>query len=114
MLFHEQPTDRWEPWDFKILEAYQILQDETCPKCGHPVWICRADNNKLEFRVQADKCLGEVAMKQAEDASKPTKDRAKSADKKDWGVFRYSVPKMLFEAPLPTRAEYYESLATVE
>lgn len=116
MIFHEQPTAAWKPFDFKLLEAYQILQDELCPKCGHPVWLCRSQSNTVEFRVRTDVCAGERALKEYE-YGKMTQSERKSVTKKDraeWGKFHYVypvVPEVMKDAELPTRAEYYNELA---
>lgn len=48
MVFHKQPSDPWEHGDFKLLEAYQILQDETCGSCGQPIWLCDYDNDSAK------------------------------------------------------------------
>lgn len=112
MLFHEQPTDPWKPLDFKLLEAYQILQDEMCPKCGHPIWLCRSTDPRVQFKVSANVCYAERALKEYEDQDRPRKEREQ--DKKTragWGLF-YSlspfVPKNV-EGELPTRTEFYEA-----
>jgi hypothetical protein len=114
MLFHEQPSDPWLPFDFKLLEAYQILQDETCPKCGHPVWLCRSESNTVQFKVTPNVCYAERALKEYEDQKKPRTEREKDRKTREgWGVF-YSlspfVPKNI-EGELPTRTEFYEEMA---
>jgi len=113
MIFHEQPTDPWTPYDFKLLEAYQILQDELCPKCGHPVWLCRSNSNRVEFKAQEAYCAGERALKEKEDLGKPKAERANPAEKRQWGQYTYTVPYSPpnIEGGLPTRREYYQELA---
>lgn len=111
MLFHEQPTAAWERFDFLLLEAYQRLQDELCPKCGHPVWLCRSQSNKVQFSVREAYCSGERALREAEDRGKPKDKRSSASDKKTWGQFHYTVPIPLPGEELPTRQEYYEELA---
>lgn len=114
LVFHEQPHDPWEPFDFLLLEAYQILQDETCPKCGHFVWLCRSDNRLLEFKVRTDICAADKTLKQAEYDARPPKDKNSRKDKElisSFGKFQYTVPSMMFgEKSLPTRSDYYKSL----
>lgn len=110
MIFYEQPTAPWRPFDFKLLEAYQRLQDETCPKCGHPVWLCRSQSNAVQFKIVEDVCQGERAMRAAEH-------RGEKVDKKDkakWGQFRYTVPYAPPGYELPSREEYYEDLAKTQ
>jgi hypothetical protein len=112
MIFHEQPTAPWVPFDFILLEAYQRLQDELCPKCGHPVWFCRSQGNAVQFSVQTAYCASERALKEWEDRQNGKK--AEKKDKAAWGRFTYTVPKPLPGQELPTRSEYYEDLAKLE
>ena len=118
MIFQTQPDEPWGRFDFLLLEAYQILQDETCPKCGHPVWLCRSTSNKIEFKAQEGYCASERALMEYEDSRKPSKDRQKDKyEKASWGRFFYTKPVLAYgaEGDLPSRTEYYEELAsTVE
>lgn len=113
MIFHEQPTDPWLPFDFKLLEAFQMLQDETCPKCGHPVWLCRSTSNNVAFKVQTATCYAEKAQLAAEDSKKSKKEKADSKDRAKWGQYTYVVPynPPNADGPLPTRREFYEEQA---
>lgn len=116
MIFYRQPTDPWVPFDFKLLETYQIMQDEICPKCGHPVWLCRTSSADVEFIVRTDMCYAERALKEHDEQKKPVKDRTKAKDRKGWGRIEYTVaqvPKPLEEAghKLPSRTTYYNELA---
>lgn len=115
MLFHEQPTESWTEYDFKLLEAYQRLQDETCPKCGHPVWLCRSTSNHVEFRVREAYCAAERALKEKDFSQRSSGDR-KKMDKKErasWGRFYYTEPVVpsVVGGNLPTRKEFYEEMA---
>lgn len=115
MIFYEQPTDPWVPYDFMLLEAYQRLQDEICPRCGHPVWLCRSDSNNVEFLVKNDICHAERALKEHEVGQLRGDEKRKALkEKASWGRFTFTVPSVPEYAPkdteLPTRAEYYESI----
>jgi hypothetical protein len=115
MIFHEQPTAPWVDFDFVLLEAYQMLQDETCPKCGHPVWLCRSSSNRVEFKVNSGFCAGERALRENEASQMTASDRRK-IDKKErsgWGKFYFTVPVSPpnVEGGLPSRREYYEEQA---
>ena len=113
MIFHEQPTDPWLPFDFKLLEAYQMLQDETCPQCGHPIWLCRSTSNNVAFKVQTATCYADRALKEAEDSKKPKKEKADKATRSEWGEYKYTLPYTPpnSEGGLPTRREFYEEQA---
>lgn len=110
-MFHEQPTDPWKPWDFKLIQAYQMLQDEICPRCGQPVWVCRSSSADVWFEAEEGVCQGERAVRSAEDAKKPSKERADQAERKTWGRFFYPVPRVTEGKEMPTREEYYEELS---
>jgi len=112
MIFHVQPDTPWEPYDFSLLEAYQILQDETCPKCGQPVWLCRSTDNRIEFKVEETVCYATRAIEE-KNARKEKKNKKISADEKhSWGLIQYAVPFVPenIGAELPTRKDFYESL----
>lgn len=111
MIFYEQPTDPWIPFDFKLLEAYQILQDEMCPKCGHPIWLCRSTDPRVQFKVTANICYAERALREYEDQQKPRTERAEKKDRKEWGAF-FSLSPFVpqnVEGELPTRTDFYQA-----
>jgi len=117
MLFYEQPTDAWTPFDFMLLEAYQRLQDEICPRCGHPVWLCRSTSTSVNFKVKSDTCYAERALKTAEVSRIKEKEARNKARKelKDAGVFWYTVPSVpptIENGTLPTREDYFKELLT--
>jgi rRNA maturation protein Nop10 len=116
MLFHEQPTDPWNKYDFKLLEAFQILQDETCPQCGNPVWLCHSSSNRVDFKAYETICHATVARMRREDSKKPRDQRAKSDERKEWGRTTTMIPFKpdAVEGDLPTRREYYEELNAVK
>lgn len=89
-----------------------MLQDETCPRCGQPIWLCRSDSTNVAFKVASDTCFAEKALKATEDNRKDKKDRAKPAERKEWGKFYYTVPYVppTAEGDLPSRMEYYKAL----
>lgn len=112
MLFHEQPTDPWNAYDFKLLEAYQILMDETCPQCGNPVWLCRSDSPNVGFRAYETVCHATKERLRREDSKKPRNERASREERAEWGVTTSMVPHKpeYADGEMPTRFEYYESL----
>lgn len=113
MIFHEQPSADWIPFDFKLLEAYQILQDETCPKCGHPIWLCRSDSNNIGFKVRTAVCYADRELKMYEDSKKPMGERAKSKERAQMGEYYYVYPynPPTASGPLPTRQQFYEEMS---
>lgn len=91
-----------------------MLQDEICPQCGHPIWLCRSSSNVIHFKPKQATCYATKALEAAKDRAKPVKERAKGDAKKDWGKFWYTEVDVLpiekeAGTKLPTRREYYES-----
>ena len=112
MIFRMQPKKKWTNWDFALVEAFQTLEDEKCSQCGNPVWLCRSNSNKFTFKVHNETCYATKALEQHKDGKRPAKDRAKAADRKDWGNFYYTTPEPLpFEDGLPTREDFLREKA---
>lgn len=108
MIFHEQPTKKWKPFDFLLLEAYQILQDETCPSCGHPIWLCRSTDRNVVVSVGKAKCFVTAELEKVQDkyASKKSK-----KDQLQGGEYLYANVKTIEKGTmLPSREDYYKSL----
>lgn len=107
MLFYEQPTDPWTPFDFKLLEAYQILQEETCRECGNPIWICRNDQAaNVGFKIKTATCFAKAEL----DRYQEREDKKKS-NKKTHGQYPYVVAYTYDGSDMPTRASYYKALS---
>lgn len=106
ILALKNPGSKWTPADHAVAEAFQILQDETCPNCGHPVWVCRTQNNNVEFIVNTEVCQVTAALDRKEAAAS----KSKSAKKKP-GEFNFVRIKMHGDLPKPDRDSYYQDLA---
>jgi hypothetical protein len=107
MLFHEQPSDPWVPFDFMLLEAFQILQDETCGDCGNPIWICRNENAaNVGFKVKTSTCFARAELDRWRE-----KEEKKKSSKKAYGQNPYIVAYTYDDGPMPTRAGYYSYMA---
>lgn len=106
MLFREQPDLPWTEFDFLLVEAMQILQDETCTQCGHPIWICRNDEaSNVGFKIKISTCYAGAEL----DKWREREDKKKNK-KKAYGETPYVVAYTYDDGPLPTRASYYRSL----
>lgn len=108
-----QPNSPWESLDFKLIEAYQIMQDEICPNCGQPVWLCRSDDERILWKVDNDVCYATRALEEQRwerDNAGKKKDQKTKKDMKNWGRIDYPVawsPEHL-GGILPGRADYYK------
>lgn len=107
MLFHEQPTEPWTPFDFKLLEAYQILQEETCQECGNPIWVCRNENAaNVGFKIKTAKCFAKAELDKWHE-----KENKKKTKKPQYGEYPYVVAYTYDGSEMPSRRSYYEALA---
>lgn len=116
MVLRVQPNRDWESLDFKLLEAYQIMQDEQCPQCGNPIWLCRSDSADIEWTVQGSRCYATKRIEEHRDEKKKKDNKAKSDERAEWGVqyfpnARVVKPRAEAGAVLPTRSDFYESNA---
>jgi len=114
MLFYTQPNLPWEPFDFKLIEAFQILEDETCPKCGQPTWLCRSTDPRVEFSAQDTICYATRAVEERRYAESNKGKSASAKERRSWGLIEFSTPFVPdnIEGELPTRSDYYESFNT--
>lgn len=111
MVFHEQPSDPWTGSDFRLLEAYQIMQDESCGHCGHPVWLCR--NPDVEWEVRTSTCESDRSITTWREQQTDSDGKSKVKN----GVHPYAIP-FVFEfsddgspvkefTKLPSREDFY-------
>lgn len=106
MLFHEQPTDPWTKFDFLLLEAYQILKDETCGHCGNPIWICRNEfASNVGFKIKVSKCFAKAELDKHHEQQEKSKHK-----KKTYGETDYAVAYTYDNSDMPTRISYYKAM----
>jgi hypothetical protein len=108
MLFHEQPDEPWTEFDFMLVEAFQMLQDETCGDCGNPIWICRNDKaSNVGFKIKTSTCFAKAELEKWQEREEKAKGK-----KKKYGQSPYVVPYTYDESQLPSRKSFY--LGTIE
>jgi hypothetical protein len=106
MLFHEQPTDPWTPFDFMLVEALQILEDETCNECGNPIWICRNEEaSSVGFKIKIARCFAKGELDKWREAQE------KKDKKGGYGEMPYIVAYTYDNSEMPSRESYYRSLS---
>lgn len=103
MLMDKQPSEGWSREDKKLAIALTILKNETCTKCGQPLWICRSDDKNLLFKTAKGLCY---ATQQFEKDSKK-----KQNENLKPGEFLYTVPYMYDDSALPSRRAWMDKLA---
>ena len=107
MLFQEQPTEPWTELDFLLVEAMQILEDETCPQCGNPIWICRNEfASSVGFKVKIATCYAQAELDKWND-----KESKKKEAPKRFGQNPYTVAYTYDNSDMPSRSQFYQSLA---
>ena len=106
MLFYEQPSEPWTEFDFMLVEALQVLEDETCSDCGNPIWVCRNDNAaNVGFKIKQTVCYAKAELDKWREQQEKRKVKAKP------GESPYIVAYTYDDGPMPTRASYYEGLS---
>lgn len=104
MLFEEQPTDPWTKLDFMLIEAMQILEDETCQLCGNPIWVCRnTEASNVGFKIKVATCYGKAELDKWQEADD-------KKEKKRYGQYPYIVAYTYDDSDMPSRQRYYQSL----
>jgi len=106
ILFQEQPSEPWTKFDFLLLEAYQMLQDETCAQCGNPIWICRNEfATNIGFKIKEIKCFARAELERHNELQEK-----KNSKKKTYGTQEVPLPYTYDNGEFPSRASYLENL----
>lgn len=101
-----QPHDPWTKQDFLLLEAFQLLEEERCPECGYPVYICRTDDPDLQFNVKRVTCNATAEVKEQQELM------TKGDKKIPHGMNLVPVPFSVSGRPMSSfRAPYWEAEA---
>jgi hypothetical protein len=106
MFFHEQPTDPWVKFDFLLLEAYQILKDETCQNCGNPIWICHNEfASNVGFKITSTRCFAKAELEKHNELQEKRKSKNKT-----YGETEFAVAYTYDNSEMPTRMSYLMAL----
>lgn len=97
----EKKQKKWLKYDFALAEAFQILEDEKCPKCGVPIWHAFSENNEIEFDLEHVDCYSCEHKETFEEKEKKPKA----------GRTTHVKPKHFDGGELPGRREFYEELS---
>jgi hypothetical protein len=90
-----------------LIEAMQILEDETCKECGSPIWICRNEAAaNVGFKVKTTKCFAKAELERWQE-----KEDKKKTKRKAYGERPYIVAYTYDGSEMPTRSDYYQNLA---
>jgi len=99
---------QWSGLDKKLAMAHKIMEKETCGLCGNPIWICRNEDNNVDFSIRVGTCHSKSKMEKNE-ASRSKRKNGKLKE----GQYLYSVPMNVdgTEIAKGARAAYYENLS---
>lgn len=102
ILRDRQPSDGWSAVDKKLAIAFQILEDETCPDCGIPIWLGHNDAEDIVFEIKARVCYScaTVETTREREENKKNKRKPTKGEKK----FISNETK-----DIHTRAAYYQA-----
>lgn len=84
--------------DINLMMAWQVLKDESCPKCGTPAWLGHNNDRMIQFEIRETLCYACEAVDDHEDRERKAHDNKLGA-----GSIYYPVPYMADKSPLPSR-----------
>lgn len=73
MVLGRDSRKKWGKWDFLLAKAFQRYQDEMCPQCHMPVYICHNDDNRIEFKVVKETCFATAQIEQVQEQNSKAK-----------------------------------------
>lgn len=56
LILGKDSKKQWSRYDTLFAKAYQRFLNELCQQCGGPKYLCRTDDNRVQFRVAYDEC----------------------------------------------------------
>nr|DAK78776.1 MAG TPA: hypothetical protein [Caudoviricetes sp.]DAP30498.1 MAG TPA: hypothetical protein [Caudoviricetes sp.]DAV35834.1 MAG TPA: hypothetical protein [Caudoviricetes sp.]DAV66009.1 MAG TPA: hypothetical protein [Caudoviricetes sp.] len=104
------PFGHWTELDYKLVLAYKTVKDETCQKCGNPIWLCHSTDPDIAWRAEDRTCYATKARMMHDWVSTHrATDPPPYEDKQKWGKDTVMTPYMpdYAERDLPTRMDYY-------
>ena len=105
MITGADSRKKWSLWDRLIMEAYQIVENEKCDRCGLPRWICHNESNEIQYHIVRDECSTTATIERQSEDDEKNKYKAHG---EQLSAEPYSVEgKPLIEY----RDTYYEQLA---
>lgn len=107
LLCDPDPQGQWLEIDYKLQDAFFVLDSETCSICNNPVWLCHSTDNRIEFVVKTRTCYAKADIEAFE----------KTKDGKSLGEGEYLIAQPIGiedgngeREPLPTRQEAYSRI----
>lgn len=107
ILNNRQPSDGWSYNDKKLAIALQILEDETCPECGIPIWLAHNDDENIVFEMKTQVCYSCATVETGREKEENRKGKRKPTKGKKHFIQTQETEH------LPTRRAFYEAQAGV-
>lgn len=76
MILGEDNRKAWSDMDVLVMLAYEAYKSEQCAQCGHPRWLCRNEDPRLQVKIKQDDCYAKQEITKYEEAHKDDSDRA--------------------------------------
>lgn len=107
LLMESDPKGEWTKVDYLLLDAFYILDAETCSICNNPIWLCHSTDNRIDFKIQTRTCYAKAEIEDFESSEKGKKVGS--------GEYLIAVPTGIEgedgnPEPLPSRHEAYQKM----
>lgn len=104
-ILRKNADGKWSEYDYLLAEALELLENEYCPRCGQPKYLCRNESDEIQFKVRDEHCYAAEAVE---------REQKRNAEKKNYddaGVTLIAVPFSTQGRPLSEyRDRYYSDL----
>lgn len=111
VLYREpDPYTGWTDLDYSFVQAYQVIKDEQCPKCGNPVWLCRSTDSNIDWSVDSVTCYASRAIEGKRYREDNPGKQPDASTRKNWGMEYVARPVPIRkDVPLPTRSSQMDA-----
>lgn len=98
VMFNQRPKSKtdWSVFDVKLLEAYEVLEEQTCQFCGQPRWVCdaREDANWFTFKMTVAFCKGKQVKDAWEEKEQELRSKKEPRSQLKHGEFAQLTPEV--------------------
>lgn len=70
LLELSDPFTGWTSHDYRLQEAFLLLNKETCKTCGNPIWYCHSADNRIDFEVTTRTCYATAEIEEVKKAKR--------------------------------------------
>lgn len=90
-----------------LVEAMQMLEEETCNECGNPIWICRNETAaNVGFKIKIATCFAKAELDRWNE-----KEEKRKTSQKRHGQYPYIVAYTYDGSEMPSRMQFYREMA---